>query len=428
MHRWYGTLLVLLMVMAAMPGPNTAGGQGTPTPTLESIYLYCDEARDPSLFPGRFVGPMEGDYIPLLPTGGNTCWAHIGHNHYPVALDRDYRLYGGVGAAVSVEQHGFSPAKQEPQLHSGDDGVFLDTYLPIEISMNGVNWTEVARADFHLVSYDNEYQDDEIRHVLENLCDNTGDCHINSNGDFSCISLPGQCQPTNWRQRVVFDFTANGEPFKFIRIRNAESIYTGLSGFLDFSVMTLQVEDKGLDPTPTLQKHTNLKLSCDKHIMEAIIAEHPCTFGGYVQEQDGESRFVRIGNTPGQWDSASFFHTYPLDEARLDRIAGKVVVRDYRTDGTPPSKAIWLQTSDNGINWTTIHNFSVSLRPGEFWTYEGSFNVTGLNNTTASFVRLASLHMPTWFDSFAQRHPWAYFLESELELDGHLSKSMFPKK
>jgi hypothetical protein len=50
--------------------------------------------------------------------------------------------------------------------------------------------------------------------------------------------------------------------------------------------------------------------------------------------------------------------------------------------------------------------------------YRGHFEVGGLNGTDAAFVRLVAQHMDTWFDSAANRHPWAFFHDSEIGLDG----------
>ncbi len=292
--------------------------------------------------------------------------------------------------------------------------------MNIEASLDGLDWFTVATGNHSIVSVTTSHEN-LVDLALYNAC-------------FNSVILQCPDGSNNFRQIIEFDIDAEGEEFRFLRVANPESIYTGLTGFLDRSELFLDVSPADPVPDPDLETDTTQTLSCEEDIMEKTLhSEDPCTFGGYfLEENDIHTPFVRFGNYPGQWDTPSFFHTYPLEGATLESIEGDVTVRDYRTNGPSEDQKILIQTSTNGEIWRTLHEFPVERVHNnalsddyENALYEGSFSTT-LDHEEADFLRLVAEPRPNvdeyWNPNtpWADRHPWAYFQHSEITLEGIL--------
>lgn len=295
-------------------------------------------------------------------SGRTGCWAHLGHHQYFVGRDQTYFLNSVAGRVVSVEQH-FSPPIEPGG--AGLNGVFSP--IPIEISMDGRVWERVATVNYQLV-------------------------------------------PVLSPQTINFDLTTGGEEFRYLRIRQPLSAAQGLSGYIDHSNFTLNVDTGTAVSAPTLVSQAVL-LTCATHIMEAIYPGHPCSYGGI-----------------NHWDAASTFHTYPLDGlATISDIEGVVEVTDnYRRVGTldfelvPPANAtVWIMTSEFGTSWNVVHSFSA------LFNVPTTFSVTGLSED-ARFIRLVTNPHPLWADVTkpSAKHSQGYFVASQLEVTGDLPDTL----
>lgn len=297
-----------------------------------------------------------------------TCWIHGGHHTYFVG--DVYALRHVEGIAFSVEQQFAPPAAllEDP----------TTTPIHFQISMDGQAWQEVSRGTYRFIST-------------------------------SPIGAPE-------RQTVVFDFDGNGEHFRFLRIHNPLSLSQGISGYLDHTgfyidadkVDNVNVKAKSLVPSTRV-------LDCEQgHLMEDFFATHPCTFGGV-----------------DRYDSASFFHTYPVGaESELVRIDGQFTLAPFRTDdfflktenGTEvdyvnlTSTYAFVQTSVDGQHWTNRATVDAA------WGVPTSFSVT-LPGVEASFVRLFPQYHPE-FMRYAEdaplHHTRGYFLDSAVTVTGNL--------
>lgn len=334
--RLLGLLLGSVFLLALLPTP----GQADP-PT--SLPLRCDGAA-PNL------KMMEWSYVAL------GCWAHIGIHHYFPGNNTTYALHGGSGSLFSVEQHRSLPNE------FGNGSTVpprVNTSLPIEISMDGLTWAQI------------------------------------DDGEFIYVGLP-----FSERQDIHYTFTANGDQFRYLRVREPRSHTQGLAGYLDSTMMTLQVTPVGPAPTPTLTPQTGVVYSCETDILEDVFPDHPCTFG-----------------SPDRYDSASMFHTYPLGAARLDQIQVRVTILDFRIDdsvgdlGAP----IWVQVSNNGVAFETVSSLNFAN-----YGIEKTFTVTGLNDKEAKFIRLATGKHPAYNLQDARKHAEGYIHHSEIIVDGDL--------
>lgn len=285
------------------------------------------------------------------------CWLHVGQHQYLVGNETVYKLWGGEGSAFSVEQHLGVPT--EPGNVSPTDPQ-VNTTVPIETSLRGETWRLVEDAQYRF--------------------------------------FPGED-----RQRVEFSFDADGRPFRFLRVRQPRSAGQGLAGFLDRSVLTLEVTEQRPVDTPPRRDRT-VELSCEDDILEDVFALHPCWFGGV-----------------NRWESPSFFHTYVLGNATIDELEGSFVTKDWREDdlGYPAGyvDGVLLQTSRDGVHWRTVATLD---------TIHGvpqSFNVT-LDDHEAKLVRFASARHPGWGDHPALKHPASMFLRTNLTVTGELPPNL----
>jgi hypothetical protein len=280
-----------------------------------------------------------------------TCWIHGGHHTY--YMRGAYTFEGATGLAYAVEQE-FAPSLDAVNLtHPLDAPVYL------EVSLDGLAWTEVGQA---LYAYGPQ------------------------------------------RQYVWFDEPGAGQPFRFIRLRAPLSASQGLSGYLDHSDLRIAA-----DPLVTgvaASSATSKSLDCASGLMEDFFALHPCWFGGV-----------------DRYDAPSFYHTYPVGgSANLTRVKGEFTLGPWRSDdffaGSPlltvnKTKA-FVQVSTDGMAWTDVATIHASYGVPQ------PFNVT-LPGTEATFVRLFPEYHAN-FDAYAtlapHHHPRAYFLDSRVTLEG----------
>lgn len=316
-----------------------------------------------------------------------TCWNHTGLHTYFVGRDTTYLLRHVEGLAFSVEQEfsapteGLSPGAGLDSAYGAE--VHAHSPLVVETSLDGLAWSIAGTGTYRYLDTDE-------------LLDWHG-----------CVP---SCRPLEslYRQNVLFDITAEGQEFRFLRVRQPASLATqGLSGFLDYSRFILTLDQGNAIASPSLAPGTR-ELACEQHILEDIFALHPCWYGGV-----------------DRYDSPSFFHTYALGgAARLDAVRGTYTALPWRLDDwyQPGITAddlllgITLQSSADGQAWTNLTKVSALLG-------EGTFEVTGLGGLEATFVRIVpEPHNRFWqFQQFApNHHPEAYLLDSAIHVEGLL--------
>lgn len=314
----------------------------------QTLDLHCSITRDG-------IDSFESWYAHQKRDRRKGCWAHFGHNHYFVGRDEVYALHGGTVRISSTE------AELSPMTEPGDPAFPPQWSMPIEVSMDGTDWQQVDAVDWDFFEPD-------------------------------------------WQVRFSFD--ADGETFRYIRIRQPTSAAQSLSGYLDKSEFTLEVSVVGAVDPPARSQGTVSK-ACGSDIMESVFATHPCWFGGV-----------------NRYDAASFFHTYPLGGlGQLDGVEGTVLTNNFRigpldAELIPDSDAdVFVQTSLNGSSWETVHEFPVTH--GELTSFSADLDET---EEEARFVRFATSRHPRWTDEsdFAAKHPEGYFLDSELSVTGQL--------
>jgi hypothetical protein len=327
-----------------------------------ALHLFCDDdGPDATGFP-----MLEASYLDDEATGtGGGCWGHGGMHQYFVGRDAVYALHSGSGHLFSVEQHDSVPT--EPG-EVGTDPPHVNTSLPVETSLDGLAWQLVT------------------------------------NAQYSFFRLGG---PPD-RQDVYFSFTAGGEPFRFLRVRQPESAAQGLAGYLDFSMMDVNVTVVGPAPDVPLSAQQGVARSCTEDILEDVFATHACFYGGL-----------------NHWDAPSFLHTYFLGDSRLDRVQGTAMLLFFRPwdpggccgEDVPLGMldgALLVQTSVDGAAFDTVARVPVgygTLAP---------FDAPGLAGHPAKFVRLVAEKHPGFSQNAALKHPEAYLMYSDLTLDGEL--------
>jgi hypothetical protein len=346
-------VLVLAVVAGAGVLPAAKGAD-------LQIWLFCDNDKGTAAVPS-----MEATYIDNPGPNGDGCWAHMGAHQYFPGVDTIYALRRGEGEVFAVEQQ-FSPPIEVGAITTGTLHVY--TPIVIEISRDGKGWQTVGVAEYHF------------------------------------LGIPGGL---NERQLLHFAFLGDGQEFRFLRIREPLSAAQGLSGYLDFSQITLDVDIVGpADPLPTQPQVDDLR-TCATDILEDIYPGHPCHFGGL-----------------DRWDAPSWTHTYYLDNAQLDRIKGAAILHYFRPDdpGTCCGQTVQgildgsalVQTSLDGVAWDTVGTFPVT------YNVPATFDVGGLDHKPAAFVRIISAKHPGWANHPALKHAEAFLLFSALQLSGEL--------
>lgn len=356
----------ILLVLAALPAAPSQPEAGSLV-----LDVKCD---------GPFMAMEVGYSFP-------TCWHHVGHHTYFLGRDTTYLLRSIEGLAFSVEQQFSLPTEgTAPFAGAGVNApanAGLDSVLPVETSLDGVTWRLAGTGSYRFLG---------AEEVLDRaLC-------------------PDVCQSLEslWRMNVLFDIQGEGQEFRFLRVRQPYSQATqGLSGFLDFSRLTVTV-DVGTPVAPALADGAR-DLGC-AGAMEAISNEHPCWFGGI-----------------DRYDSPSFFHTWFLGDARLARVNATATLLPWRLDdfyqpqvqANDTNVAFHVEVSADGEAWT-----SVGHATGPFGT-PLTVDVQ-LDGVEAKFVRVA----PEKHARFAQynqpglapnHHGRGYFIASAVHVEGMLA-------
>jgi len=332
--------------MTVFPAPAALGDAPL------TLTLLCDS-------PDEDLRAMETSYLV------EGCWGHLGHHTYFVGRDRVWHLYGGSGRAFVTEQQLAPPAEGYGVVPEGPAVV---TPVVLEVSIDGRSWQTIQWAHYTFLSL---------------------------------------AEGTPSPQNAYFDFTADGVAFRYLRMREPLSATQGLSGYIDFSTLDLQVQPGEAVEAPELAAEEGRGYTCAHDILEDVWEAHPCTFGGH------------------HWDAPSWFHTYGLGgEARLDRIAGVADLAYFRPDdpGTCCGQTeqgvldgtMFVQTSLDGDAWDTVASVPVT------YLVPVHFDVAGLGGKPAAFVRLVSAHHPGYFEDPALKHAEGYLLFSKLELSGLL--------
>lgn len=369
---------VLLAVLSVALLPATARAEGR-----QSLVLYCEDHE--GFLPEGAVPSMEASYWPE--PGG--CWQHIGMHTYFPGVNKVYRLHGGSGFVNIVEQYFTAPTELVA------DGTA--TRMAVETSLDGLTWTEAATVAIPWTP----------------LTPSVGTYEGAPALTLDAVSGP-----------VRFSFTADGELFRFLRLRESKSASQGLAGFMDHSEVTLDVSVASKVDKPVLSARRDVAKTCAADILEDVFAEHPCTYGGIHD-----------------FDAPSFYHTYPLGgPARLDRIRGQVTVGLFRTGyrfvqgraygvlfydtGPEPVVAeaahtveelgLNIQVSEDGTAFRTVG--TVQVRAG----VPATFDVAGLAGARARFVRLVSDPTAEAATVPSRKYAEAYIVHSGLTLDGML--------
>lgn len=313
-----------------------------------------------------------GDHVRSLVCGGipdrlwameytasrGTCWLHGGHHTYYFGGDT-LAFRGARGFAFSVEQE-YAPSGAVVNL-SRDP---VTTPLYVQVSLDGVSWATVGEGVY----------------------------------EYGLL-----------RQTVWLDVAGAGQPFRFLRLHVPLSLSQGLSGYLDHSGLTVEVDEVAAQTL--VANGTAKSLDCRQGlVMEAFFAAHPCWFGGV-----------------DRYDAPSFFHTYVVGPGSdLTRISGSFTLGPWRSDdynrpiggaSNTASKA-YVQVSANGVDWTDVALLNATYGLAQPF----SVNVS-LENVT--FVRL----FPEYHANFDQwqtlaplHHPRAYFLDSRVSVEGTLQR------
>jgi len=418
------TALAFLAALLVFGVGGALADVGDEAAAVEEKTYHCSAPVDESVDTSKDAWSFESSWVPPKPEKSSSiCASHFGHHTFVTPDGTPSLLHGGEGKVWLVEQTAFSPADQIPDLDTGD-GLSADTQFKVRTSLDGRNWTTVDTVNHSLVDVETA-GDPSLAAAERDACFNAG----------YALRLAYDCGPwNNVRQEIEFEIQADEKPFRYIRVANPESVYTGLTGFLDHASMDLVVNDKPASepqPATAVENHT---LPCEEHIMERQLdSDDPCTFGGYVHEERGGvyTPFFRVGNVPGQWDAPSFFHTYALGNATLDEVQGDLVVRDWRNNLPSEDQLILVQASDDGRFWDTLAEVRAEEVEDPLTdpdrkesTFEASFSLEGLGERDVSFLRLVAEPLPDEYwaqdTDWPDRHPWAYLVDSEISVTGTL--------
>lgn len=300
-----------------------------------------------------------------------------GGHHTYYFGNHSYGLRRVVGIAFSVEQQFAPPTSLAANATA--------TPVHVQTSMDGVTWADAGNGSYKFLTT-------------------------------TPIDLPE-------RQYVEFDIAGAGQPFRFVRVHNPLSATQGLSGYLDHTALYLDADDLGFVPAVPVAPETRT-LACEEDIMEDFFDTHPCWFGGI-----------------DRYDSASFFHTYPVGHgAVLANVSGTFTLAPFRHDdwwvvpGLLPSQlargetpdpagatptAAYLQTSVDGREWTTVATLNATFGVPQ------AFSVS-LGGEPATFVRLFPEYHELYDDHAtypALHHTRGYFVDSRLTVSGALPQA-----
>ena len=417
-----------LMLLSALLGASPGQAQAPPS-TIHFSLLCEDDAW--WLADGAYISSLEGQWLPMRPSGNplhprKDCNAHIGHWTYLVGVDRVYGLRSGWAEINVKEIFPFSPGDQVLGSTTAGSQTDIGVEFPIETSMDGFTWTRAATGRVREVTANPSNPSNTLCHDVTGCSD-------------------GQ---SNIQHYVYVTWTSSDTPFRFLRHHNPESAYTGLSGFTDWSGFEIDVVDLGpVDPINLVQR-SGVAKSCETDIMEDITTDpstdmegvldeslkpdDACSFGGYTLQENDPAGAASVGNTPGQWDAPSFFHTYPLGDARLDHIQASVELRQFKTNPSPPSHLVYLEVSTEGEEWERLQTISATLVTQNIPALDGSeqslyaaefdwdSDPSNVVKKPAKFVRIVSAPMAGYNTVASDRHPWGFLEDSSLTLEGEL--------
>ncbi len=314
----------------------------------QAIALHC---RNASLG----VVAMESSYL-------GSCWGHVGHHTY--FLGDAYTLQHVAGRVFAVEI-AYTTLADEP-------------VLPVQVSLDGANWTTVAGFDYPLG------EDPEDRYEI-------------------------------FTSAAVADVS-----FRFLRVHMPRSAHEGLAGYLDASNFTLQATPApGAPPEPAAR----LSADCHEGLLDSFFADHPCWFGGYdpVDRQQGgdpETLHASWDIYDESWfDSPSFLHTYYLAGVG-GRLHADVTVQMWRMfhyglcSGldplrTPVVPTVVAEASGDGQTWTRIAEV-----PG---SYLDPVELEGDVPDDTRFLRFGAGRGASYSQGGCH-HPVAFVVDSQLSI------------
>ncbi len=338
-----GLVVCLVMVMLA-------GCVSDPATTLsapQSLDLHCGD-------------PAKG-FVAMESSALGSCWGHVGHHTY--FLGDAYVLHHVAGRVFAVEI-AYTSLAEEPA-------------LPVQVSLDGSNWTTVARFDYPLGS------DPEDRYEI-------------------------------FTNASVADV-----PFRFLRVHMPRSMHEGLAGYLDASNFTLQATPvAGVREAPG-----RLAATCADGLLDSFFDDHPCWFGGYDpidRQQAGDPELVHASwdlYDESWFDSPSFFHTYYLPGA-VGHLQANVTVQMWRMfhyglcsaldpTRTPVDPTIWADISGDGQIWTRVAQVQGS--------YTDASQLEGAIPGGTRFVRFGSGPSAS-YEAGGCHHPVAFLVDSSLSI------------
>lgn len=320
-------------------------GAGTAT-----IDLHCRNAD-------KGVIAMESSYL-------GSCWGHVGHHTY--FLGQPHVLHHVAGRVFAVEIAYTTLA---------DDA---EPVLPVQVSLDGSNWTTVAGFDYPLG------QDPEDRY------------------------------------EIFTSATVEDVPFRFLRVHMPRSAHEGLAGYLDASNFTLAASPAAnAPPEPAPQTSAD----CRDGLLDSFFPEHPCWFGGYDnldRQQGGDPDTLHASwdiYDESWFDAPSFLHTYYLSGVG-GRLQADVTVQMWRLFhyglcsgldplNTPVAPTVVAEASPDGQQWSLI-----AQEPG---SYLDPVHLEGDVPDDTRFVRFGAGRGAS-YSAGGCHHPVAFVVDSRLTI------------
>lgn len=363
-----------------------------------------DEAGPVERFTLRCSGDaLSGETAPVIPAlenrrdEGFVCWGHSGIHTYYLGNHSFYRLEGGFGSLYAVEQgvigQGAGLSLQPPS----------EPGPAIEVSADGLTWTLLRYAEVPKTVL--------LRPTWKFLFDRVPGERPNED------DAPGVYAG---RVTVRFTLDAYDEPFRFLRVRMAESHTRGLSGYLDNSDLLVNVTRVAPAPPAVPAPKTRAEYDCGAHLLDDVFDEHPCTFGGAQY-----------------FESPSFYHTYALAGlAHPTRVSGHAVFLPYRSIGGVQQPAYGNDTITGYVEVSRAGRLAEDEVRQDDWVKVASFeapfgvparfDVDGLEGVHAQFVRIRAERHALWSCKDAQgreacagtHHMAGFLASSTLVLDG----------
>lgn len=379
MGRRPGALPLLMMVSLSASALLPFLAEAT-THLDHDLHLRCDRVSDG--VNGLYPVAMESNFRK------GRCGAHVGMQTWYVGDLGVYTIDEGT-LLVEVDETTMSPTANSddvsPACLTGTAPGFIPGRLwpthmnclapfdvTVESSLNGLAWNTVNVSRFH------EWNPDGFGGSLDD--------------PFIYLRI---------------ESGASSSPFRFLRVRLDPSLTDGQGGFLDAAYAWLNVTPAA---DPGWPQASHVSFTCATGILEDVIAEHPCFFGGIHK-----------------YDPADFHHTYPIGSRTLTKIAGNFTVAPYRSTinprcanpvaGTTEVK-VYAQTSTDGRNWTneTIDGSGGLSYVSTDFCHSTAFNATLSPSKQASFVRLMVELHPSFDSGGGDEVHRGYLLASDVQI------------